>query len=95
MAVRTQEELMNAVRQYIGDNDDDNALALIEDINDTITDATANNGTDWKKQYEENDAAWRKRYRDRFFTSSMPSSDEDEPEEDNKPLTFESLFKED
>ena len=39
MAIRTREELMERVRAYVGEDTTDNALSLIEDVNDTIADS--------------------------------------------------------
>lgn len=96
MAVLTKEQLMEDVRTHIGDDTSDSALALIENINDTVNDleTRANgDGTDWKKKYEDNDKDWRTKYRERFF-SGAPSASSEEPEEKHKKLTFENLFKE-
>lgn len=60
--VRNLDEILQSVRSVIGDNSSDEAIALIEDITDTLNDTT-----DWKKKFEENDSEWRKKYRDRFF----------------------------
>ena len=96
MAIRTREELLNAVRARIGDDTSDEAIAFVEDIQDTINnyENNANNdGTDWKKKYEDNDKEWRQKYRDRFF-SGEPSDPDPEPEDEPKRLTYEQLFKE-
>lgn len=98
MAIRTREELLSSINTHIGDDASDEVLSLIEDITDTINDfenKSKNNGENWEQKYHENDAAWRKKYRDRFFGGN--DSDKDEPEIDikkDKPLTFENLFKE-
>lgn len=96
MAIRTREELLNAVRERIGDDTSDEALAFIEDVQDTINNYennTNNNGTDWKKKYEDNDKDWRTKYRDRFFHGSV-EQDDDLPDPQPKRLTFDELFKE-
>ena len=53
--------------------------------------------TDWKQRYEENDASWRNRYKERF----MSATEDDKKilngtNAENKPdiLTFDNLFKE-
>ena len=95
MAVRSKEELMESIRARIGDDQSDEAIALLEDIADTYTDmeTRANgDGEDWKAKFEANDAAWRQKYRDRFFGKG---SEDDEPDDKpNKPMTYEELFKE-
>lgn len=95
MAVRSREEILNSIRERVGEQNDDETIAFIEDVTDTFTDleTRANgDGVNWKEKYEENDASWRKKYTDRFF-SGEPSEPEPEPEPEEK-LTYESLFKE-
>lgn len=87
MAKRTFAELVEQIKTYTGDRDDDETLSLMEDINDTL-----NNETDWQAKYNENDKAWRAKYKQRFETGNVDEPDEPyEPEE--KPMTFEQLFK--
>ena len=98
MAIRTKDELMEILRARIGDDQSDGAISLVEDISDTYDDmqSKANgDGTDWKSKYEENDAQWRQRYRDRFFNSEKTNDTIDNPDDrEDKPLTYEDLFKE-
>lgn len=97
MAVRTKDEIMQAIRDRIGEDNSDEALSLIEDVSDTIDDLTGD-GTDWKQMYEDNDKEWRQKYRDRFFNSGTNPSDpvelEPEPEPEPKKTKYEELFKE-
>ncbi len=96
MAVKTVAEIMEGLKGILGDNTSDDVLVFTENLSDTLN--ANNDGTDWKTRYEENDANWRKKYRDRFFNSPADSSDPDEDNEssgEDKKLTFESLFKED
>lgn len=87
MAKRTFAELVEQIKAYTGERDDDETLSLMEDINDTL-----NNETDWQAKYNENDKAWRTKYKQRFETGTDDETDEpDEPEE--KPMTFDQLFK--
>lgn len=94
MAVRTIEELLASIRTKIGDDQSDEAIALVEDVSDTLNSMKNGSNEDWKKKYEENDANWRQKYRDRFFS---PDNDDDEGGDDIdvKPLTYDALFKED
>ena len=99
MAIKTLEEIMESVRGRVGDSTDDEALSFIEDIQDTITDlstkANNNEATMWKQKYEENDASWRKRYSDRFFSGGDDEDDFIEPPQNEpKYKTFDDLFKE-
>lgn len=63
MAVKTREDILTAIRAKLGEQTDDDTIALLEDVTDTFTDLEekANgDGTHWKKKYEETDEAWRK-----------------------------------
>ena len=96
MAVKSRDEILEAVRNRIGDQTDDDSIAFLEDITDTLTDLeekAKGDGTDWKAKYKENDEEWRKRYTERFY-SSEPESKEPEPKEPEpeKPKTFSDLF---
>lgn len=96
MAVRTREEILESVRTMMGDSTDDNSLGFLEDISDTLDDyetRVQGDGIDWKQKYEENDANWRKTYKERFFgkQEDVPPVDDhnDTPEEKTR---FEDLF---
>lgn len=65
---RTPAELLETVKKFIGDRTDDEALNLIEDVKDSY--ATETDGEDWKKKYEDNDKAWREKYKARFFEAT-------------------------
>lgn len=99
MAVKTREEILESFKTRLGENPDDDSIAFLEDVTDTLNDfekRAKGDGTDWKSKYEENDANWRKKYTDRFFSNEPePEPDpEPEPEPDNTPRTFSDLFKE-
>ena len=87
MAKRTFAELIEQIKTYTGDRDDDETLSLMEDINDTL-----NNETDWQAKYNENDKAWRAKYKQRFETGNADEPDETD-EQEEKPITFDQLFK--
>ena len=96
MAVKSREEILAEVRSRVGEQTDDETIAFLEDITDTLYDLETKakgDGTDWKTKYEENDAEWRKRYTERFY-SSEPDSDAEPPKPDDlaKPKTFDELF---
>ena len=95
MAILTKEQLMESIKNRVGEDTSDEALAFIENVNDTIENMSSDKNTDWKAKYEENDAAWRQKYKDRFFNSSSEDDDDVFEEDDKKkPMTYESLFKE-
>ena len=68
---------------------------MTDTFNDLESKSTGDS-EDWKTKYEENDTAWRKKYRDRFFNKEV---EEDEIEDtkdieiEETPKTFEDLFK--
>ena len=94
--VKTTDELLNSIKDIIGDNNSDKAIAILEDTSDTLNDMAkqVRESGDWKSKYEENDASWRKKYRDRFFEPSAEPDDDEGVEPVKKQLTYESLFKE-
>jgi hypothetical protein len=103
MAVRTRDEILAAIRSRLGDDTSDDALTIIEDIDDTFKDYETRTGEDWKSKYDELDAQWRKRYRDRFFQKvdneeTTPEDVKDDNEEDLKDESevkdFDELFTE-
>lgn len=103
MAVRTRDEILAAIRSRLGDDTSDDALTIIEDIDDTFKDYETRIGEDWRGKYEELDAQWRKRYRDRFFQKAdngetTPDDVKDDNEEDLKEESevkdFDELFTE-
>lgn len=93
--IRTREELLNQLRETIGDSTDDNALSLLEDVTDTMTDleTRAADNTDWQSRYNQLDSEWRERYKARFFDGE-PSGNEPTPPpaEDTIITTYEDLF---
>lgn len=96
MAVKTKEEILTEVKTRVGEQNDDDTIAFIEDITDTLSDLEAKaqgDGTDWKSKYEENDADWRKRYTERFYSSEPEVDPPADPSNDPpKPKTFADLF---
>ena len=103
MAVRTRDEIMNAIKARLGDDTSDEALVIIEDVIDTFSDYESRLAEDWKTKYDELDANWRKRYRDRFFqTPGDKDTNKDNIVDDNakdlqdegKEKTFDDLFEE-
>lgn len=103
MAIRTRDEILAAIRSRLGDDTSDDALTIIEDIDDTFKDYETRTGEEWKSKYDELDAQWRKRYRDRFFQKAdngetTPDDVKDDNEEDLKEESevkdFDGLFTE-
>lgn len=73
MAIRNREEFINELKARYKDSTEDDVLQMIVDIDDTLNDyetrvtAVTNARDDWERKYNENETAWIKRYRDRFF----------------------------
>lgn len=98
MSIRSKEELLTAVREVVGD-ENESLVGIIEDISDTIDDYTnkTKDTENWKEKYEQNDKEWRQKYTDRFFNKepeddTNSSIDDDQNEEPKKPKTFADLF---
>lgn len=98
MAVLERNTMMNRLKELFGDNESDEAISFIEDVSDTFDSLSNASGDseEWKTKYEENDAAWRKKYRDRFFGTGEEAKDEQEEDvkDDSEVKTFDELFKE-
>lgn len=91
MAVSTKENLVARLTASFGENLSDDNISLLEDLSDTID--SFSDTEDWKTKYEENDASWRKRYKERF-EGKEDDSPESEPEIEHyeSPTKFEDLF---
>lgn len=111
MAVLSKDEFFKMIEKRVGDDGSDEALRFIEDVTDTYNDMAGRleESGDWKAKYEENDAGWRKRYRERFFGAVEPGEgvykpftsaaeikedQEEDVKSDAENVTFEDLFKE-
>ena len=99
MAVKTRDEIMEAIRKRIGEDTSDEAIALLEDVTDTFTDYETRvaDKTDWKTKYDEMDDNWRKKYMDRFSGKTgedIKEEQEEQIKDDSEPRTFDELFTE-
>lgn len=82
--VKTKDEIMKEIRAYIGDRSDDQTIALVENISDTIDDYAAHGDYDTKLMAVEEE--WRKKYMERFFggdKEEITEVKEDEEKEEN------------
>lgn len=88
MSVLTREQLLEKINTILGDNSTtDDGLSLIEDVTDTYNDLTSKNNTDWEQKYNENDKAWREKYRARFMSGGSSNNDDNSPSDSkNIPL---------
>lgn len=88
MSIKSIDEILNAVKERIGDDTSDSAISFVADISDTFN--SLSEQENWKQKYEQNDREWRKKYRDRFLSGE--SSSDDDSGDINEPLTYEKLF---
>ena len=92
MAVKTIEELLQAVKIRVGEDTSEEALAFIEDVTDTYDsmDKQIKESGDWKSKYDDLSA----KYKERFFSGQkQPEPDPDPEPEPKVPRTFDDLFK--
>lgn len=95
MAVKSRDELMTALKGILGDTPTDEGIALLDDVNDTFANLTGEGSAEyWRNKCNQTDAAWRKRYVERFNEPVDPEGNNKNNIDNDKPLTFESLFKE-
>lgn len=87
MAVLTREDYLERLNTLVGEDNSDESLQIIEDFTDTFdnlgTQNDNNDNENWKQKYEELDATWRQKYRDRFMNSQTTEEDVIEDQEDN------------
>ena len=97
-----KEAILAILKDYLGETPDENGIELLEKISDAADeDETESDKVDWEQKFKENDAAWRKKYADRFF--NPPESTEDhvketidgkEPEQPETKVSYNDLFNE-
>lgn len=83
----------DALLAFVGDRTDDDAISILETINDDGID----DGEDWHQKYVDNDKAWRERYTARFKEGGtphppMPPEPEPDTEEEMKKLTIDTVL---
>lgn len=99
MAVKTIEEILEAIKSKIGEDTSDDSISLLEDITDTMDDYETRvaDKTDWKNKYDELDATWRRKYIERFSGKTgedIKNEQEEQIKDDSEPRTFDELFTE-
>ena len=97
--VKTKDEIMEAIRAYICDSSDDQTIALVENISDTIDDYAAHG--DYDKKLMEVEAEWRRKYIDRFMSGGSENKNdvevektEDEEKDKSEEIKIEDLYTE-
>lgn len=91
--VKMKQATKDALLAFIGDRTDDEAISILETINDDGID----DGEDWYQKYVDNDKEWRERYTARFKEGGTPQpTPPTEPvpdsEEELKKLTIDSVL---
>ena len=93
MAKLSKDELLEKVKKYIGDRNDDETLEIIEDISDSVDTTDAD---EWKQKYEDNGKMWRDKYISRFFDKKEEELETptEHEEEEKEYSSYEDLFEE-
>ena len=91
MAKLSKDELIEKVRKYVGDRNDDETIEIIEDISDSLDSSDAD---DWEQQCAENDKMWRDKYISRFVEKKEDELDTptEHEEEEKEYKSFDDLF---
>lgn len=100
--IKTKEEILEHIKAKIGESTDEKDIQMLEDISDTLDDlkSRVDEAGDWKAKYEENDKAWKQKYRDRFFNKEAneeiekheQKKEQEQENEEPKRLSFDDLF---
>lgn len=90
--VKTKAEIMEEIMAYIGDRSDDQTIALVENISDTIDDYAAHD--DYEKKLMAVESEWRRKYIERFMNGGKNKSDVEttEDEEKTEQITLDDLY---
>lgn len=83
----------DALLTFVGDRTDDDAISILEIINDDGID----DGEDWHQKYVDNDKEWRERYTARFkeggvLQPTTPPEPEPDSEDEMKKLTIDAVL---
>lgn len=94
MSVVSIVELIEQSRNILGDSDEH--ITFLENLTDTLN--SYEDAEDWRSRYVENDAVWRKRYRDRFYNNEVENEEvvfeANEDETTVEELKIDDLFEE-
>lgn len=89
MAIKTSAELMEQFNTIIGEeNASDEVLAFMTDMRDTLSNTGTETIENLRREKDELDKTWRKKYRDAFMSSPERTEDDEPP----KKKTFDDLF---
>lgn len=91
--VKTKDEIMEEIRTYIGERNDDETISLIENISDTLDSVDT---TGYEEKLRKIEDEWRRRYIDRFMNGgdndSEAGNNANEKSEDE--ISIEDLYEE-
>lgn len=92
----SKEELLIKVKNYIGDDTSEEAVSLLEDVDDSMSDS---NDGEWEQKFHELDESWKQKYIERFGSGEPEQNKEDDSKEDEskeddseEEKTFDELF---
>lgn len=88
-----RDTFLSTIQKIVGEDTSDETLQAISDLTETYD--SMNSDIDWEQRYNDNDKAWREKYRNRFFNPVDEKADPEttvEEEGEPKKLTFENLF---
>lgn len=100
MAVLNKDDFFSRLNSAFGTDTSDDTISFIEDMTDTYNDLeqkASNSGENWEQRYHDLDAAWKKKYQARFFSSPVqnysPNNNEPDPDIDRaKTIQIADLF---
>lgn len=97
MAVKTSEEIVEKVKDIVGDRTDDAVIELLEDITDSISSDKGFTQEDIDNAVSDTEKKWREKYIARFSGKVKEEEEEDEEEEEEEEdiPTLDDLLKED
>lgn len=87
MAIVSKDEIMKQVKELLKDNTSDEAIALIENVNDTL-DSLGDSGkidelnqkiTDLEQAVKDTEDKWRTKYTERFYSGTDDKTKIDDP----------------
>lgn len=97
MAVKTSEELVEKVKEVVGDRTDDAVIELLEDITDSVENNKGFTQEDINNAVSDTEKKWREKYIARFSGKVKEEEEEEEKEEEEEEdiPTLDDLLKED
>lgn len=94
--IKSKDEIFEEIKNKFAEDSTDETLSFLNDLTDTINDMAekATGAEEWEQKCKDTEAAWRQKYKDRFFSGGEPAaSPEPEPVPEKKNYKFEDLFK--